>query len=142
MALNPKTAAGARAPNPEFESIFTRLRGILEAHSARLKVSVNAADHYCLDVPFSPKLKKGYPVAWVKISKAYVSYHFMPIYMFPKLREALSPKLKARMQGKSCFNFKTADGTLLREIEELTTNGFAASERAGLLGTAALTTPG
>jgi hypothetical protein len=131
MALNPKTVAGARAPNPEFESIFARLRAILEPHSARLKVSANAADHYCLDVPFSPKLKKGYPVAWVKIGKAYVSYHFMPVYLFPKLREALSPKLKARMQGKSCFNFKTADDTLFEELEQLTADGFASSERAG-----------
>ncbi|MBI2946903.1 MAG: hypothetical protein HYY23_04600, partial [Verrucomicrobia bacterium] len=57
--------------NSEFEAIFARLRSILEPHAARLKVSANGADHYCLDVPFSPKLKKGYPVAWVKISKAY-----------------------------------------------------------------------
>src|SRR4051812_13742909 len=95
--------------NSEFASIFAHLRGILEPHAGRLKLTANAADLYCLEIPFSPKFKKGFPVAWVKIGRSYVSYHFMPVYMFPKLREELSDKLRARMQGKSCFNFKVAD---------------------------------
>ena len=49
--------------NPEFASIFARLRSILEPHSARLKVTAGAPDYYCLEVPFSPKFKKGFPVA-------------------------------------------------------------------------------
>lgn len=117
--------------NSEFESIFARLRSILEPHSTRLKVSTDAPDHYCLDIPFSPKFKKGFPVAWVKIGKSYVSYHFMPVYMFPKLRDGMSEKLRARMQGKSCFNFKAADETLFKELEQLTTKGLALGRAAG-----------
>lgn len=118
--------------NPEFEPIFARLRSILEPHAARLKLTANAPDHYCLDIPFSPKFKKGFPVAWVKVSKSYVSYHFMPVCMFPKLRESMSAKLRARMQGKSCFNFKVADETLFNELEQLTTKGFALGRAAGI----------
>ena len=116
---------------PQFGSIFARLRSILEPHAGRLKLSADTKDHYCLDVPFSAKLKKGYPVAWVKISKAYVSYHFVPVYMFPKLRDGMSAKLKARMQGKSCFNFKSADEELFKELEQVTADGLAMSVKAG-----------
>ena len=91
--------------NTEFASIFARLRNILEPHAAKLKLTANAPDHYCLDIPFSPKFKKGFPIAWVKVSKSYVSYHFMPVYMFPELREGMAEHLRARMQGKSCFTF-------------------------------------
>jgi hypothetical protein len=118
--------------NAEFESIFVRLRSILEPHSARLKVTADAPDHYCLDVPFSPKFKKGFPIAWVKVGKSYVSYHFMPVYMFPKLRDSMSEKLRARMQGKSCFNFKAADEMLFKELEQLTTKGLALGKEAGI----------
>jgi hypothetical protein len=117
--------------NPEFEFIFARLRRILEPHAARLKLTANTPDHYCLDVPFSPKLQKGFPVAWVKVGKSYVSYHFMPVYMFPKLRDSMSERLRTRMQGKSCFNFTVADETLFNELAQLTARGFAFGRDAG-----------
>ena len=65
------------------------------------------------------------------IGKNYVSYHFMPVYMFPKLRDSMSPQLKARMQGKSCFNFKAMDEALFQELEKVTAEGFATSRKAG-----------
>ena len=116
---------------PEFEPIFARLRSILEPYAARLKVTADTPDHYCLAIAFSPKLKKGFPVAWVKVGKAYVSYHFMPVYMFAKLRESMSPLLKARMQGKSCFNFKVLDEEVFKELENLTAEGLAISKKEG-----------
>jgi hypothetical protein len=115
----------------EFDTIFARLRAILQPHAARLKVTADTPEHYCLDVALSPKLKKAFPVAWVKVGKAYVGYHFMPVYMFPKLRDAMSTKLRARMQGKSCFNFKTADEALFKELEQVTAEGLALSRKAG-----------
>ena len=118
----------------DFKPIFARLRQILEPYTGRLKVTADEPDHYCLALEFSPKFKKGFPVAWVQISKAYVSYHFMPVYMFPKLRESMSDKLQARMQGKSCFNFKAADESLFKELERVTAKGFAMSRKAGVAG--------
>jgi len=56
----------------------------------------------------------------------------MPIYMFPQLREGLSKELKARMQGKSCFNFNAVDEELFDELEELTERGFAMAKKAGI----------
>jgi hypothetical protein len=118
---------------PTFPVIFARLRSILEPHAHRFKLSADTPSHYCLVVPYSAKFKKGYPVAWAKISKAYVSYHFMPVYMFPNLVKHMSPKLKARMQGKSCFNFKVADEALFLELEQITTNGFRTCRESGLV---------
>lgn len=56
----------------------------------------------------------------VRLGKACVSYHRMPVYMFPDLLEGVSPALRARMQGQSCFNFKRVDPHLLAELDELT----------------------
>ncbi len=44
--------------------------------------------------------------------------------MFPDLLKDLPPELKKRMQGKSCFNFKTIDEEQLRGLRELTKRGY------------------
>ena len=65
--------------NSKFKPIFARLRSILEPYGARLKVTADTADRYCLEVPSSPELNKSFPAAWVSIDKNYVSYHLMPV---------------------------------------------------------------
>jgi len=71
------------------------------------------------------------PVAWVEIGKAYVSYHLMPVYGNTKLLEGMSRELKARMQGKTCFNFKSNDDALFEELERITIAGLEAFKKAG-----------
>ena len=117
--------------NSVFESVFVRLRVILQKHSGTLTVIADLPDRYCLQIVFSPKLKKTFPVAWVQVGKAYVSYHLMPVYMFPNLRDSMSDKLRARMQGKSCFNFKVVDEALFKELEEITAQGFVMCRKEG-----------
>jgi hypothetical protein len=41
--------------------------------------------------------------AGVRLGKAYVSFYLMPVYVEPKLLDGISPELKKRMQGESCF---------------------------------------
>ena len=48
----------------------------------------------------------------------------MPIYAFSDLDGALSPELRRRKQGKSCFNFTTVDEPLLAELATLIAAGF------------------
>jgi hypothetical protein len=62
--------------------------------------------------------------AAVRTGKAYVSFHLMPIYACSDLLKQISPELKKRMQGKSCFNFKKVDEKLFRELAKLTKLGF------------------
>ena len=73
------------------------------------------------------------PLAWVQIGKAYVSFHHMGVYGCPKLLDNHSTALKKRMQGKSCFNFSTLDEALFAELDQLTTEAFAALRKAGCL---------
>ena len=117
----------------DFQTIFARLREILQTHAGSLVVSADKPNYFCLAVPFSPKFRKSFPVAWVKISKSYVSFHFMPVYFAPALLEDLPPKLRARMQGKSCFNFKSIDEPLFKELSRLTARGFEFSKKANIL---------
>src|SRR5262249_9729117 len=121
----------AKQSASDFDVVFDRLRAILQKHAGTLSVAADEPGHYCLEIVNSPKFKKSYPAAWVKTVKSYVGYHFMPVYMFPKLRDGLSKQLKARMQGKSCFNFSEIDEGLFEELDELTEHGFATARKAG-----------
>lgn len=118
---------------PEFPIIFARLREILERNTGALTVTEDTTGRYCLTGGRHPTHKTPMPIAWVQIGKGYVSYHLKPVYGCPKLVENISPKLRARMQGKSCFNFKAIDDELFEELERLTVAGFAAFKRAGFL---------
>ena len=117
----------------EFSSIFARLRKILEPYSKTLAVTQDTPARYCLTGGVHPAHKTPMPVTWVEIGKNYVSFHHMGVYGFPILRDEMSAELKARMQGKSCFNFKTANETLFKELEQVTARGFAAFKQAGFL---------
>ena len=48
----------------------------------------------------------------------------MPVYGDPRLLADLSPELRKRMQGKSCFNFTRVDEGLLTELTDLTRRGY------------------
>lgn len=107
------------------EAIFARLREILKGHAGNFTVSQDTTDHCCLSVKPGPATLRMWggnlrsetiPVAWVKTGKNYVSYHLMGVYGNPKLLDKCSKDLRARMQGKSCFNFKAVDETLFKEL--------------------------
>jgi len=61
----------------------------------------------------------------VRLGNSYVSFYLMSIYVSPQEMNAMSPELKKRMQGKSCFNFKSVNEKLFRELEKLTKSGAA-----------------
>ncbi len=57
----------------------------------------------------------------------------MPVYVNPKLLNDISPELKKRMQGKSCFNFNTIERDLLKELTALTNKGFEYYKKEGMV---------
>jgi len=108
------------AQSEQRDLVFQRLKKYLKTHERHLVVQTDSPTNFYLN---SPKPNdKGKPVFFgaVQSKKSYVSYHLMPVYMFPDLLDSLSPELKKRMQGKSCFNFKEPDELLFRELETLT----------------------
>ena len=46
------------------------------------------------------------------------------VYASPALRKSMSKELRARMQGKSCFNFTAIDAALFTERDELAVRDF------------------
>jgi hypothetical protein len=49
----------------------------------------------------------------------------MPLYMCPELARQISPGLRKRMHGKTCFNFKTVPRPeLIADLTRLTEAGF------------------
>ena len=87
---------------------------------------------YSLNTPFSPRWRKELFFGSVQVTKNYVSFHLFPVYMFPGLLDGISPELKARMQGKSCFNFRAPDAALFRELAGLAEAGLARMKAEGL----------
>ena len=109
----------------DFEAAFNALKGVLVKHSKRLAVRTDTAAAYGVNskAPSPFPQHKGQPMwfAEVRLGKAYVSYHLMPLYMNPSLQSAIPPDLKKRMQGKTCFNFKKQpEPALLKELDKLT----------------------
>ena len=103
--------------------VFARLREILVPYQGRLTVSSDEPALFELGIPASPDDKRGMFVAAVRDGKAYASFHLMPVYAFPDLLDSLSPELRRRMQGKSCFNFTRIDEALFAELEVVTARG-------------------
>ena len=73
------------------------------------------------------------PVAWVELKKNYVSYHLMGIYVNPRLEAKLSESMRARKQGKSCFNFTQVDEALFRELTTVTAASLVALKKGGFI---------
>jgi len=109
---------------PDFETTFTQLREILRPFESKLVVVSDTKNYYALDTPHVMKNKHRMFFGGVKIGKAYVSYHLMPVYASEEVRSEISPELKKRMQGKSCFNFSAPDPKLFKELSRLTKLGF------------------
>jgi hypothetical protein len=71
-------------------------------------------------------------VAWVEIGKSYVSYHLMGVSV-PSVHASVSKALKARMQGKTCFNFRSLDDAAIKELDSITSSSLAAFKEAGFI---------
>jgi pentose-5-phosphate-3-epimerase len=108
----------------DFQETFKQLKDILEPYAARLHVVHDTGTDYYLDMHLVIKNKHRLCFGAVRTGKGYVSFHLMPVYASSDLQETISPELKKRMQGKSCFNFKTPDQKLFKELARLTKAGF------------------
>jgi hypothetical protein len=103
---------------PDLAAVDQRLRQILAPYRDRFSVRENDQG-LILEVPGQEGEPWGY-AGGTRVGKRYVSYYLMSVYAQPELLASMSPELRRRMQGKSCFNFATVDERLLGELEELT----------------------
>lgn len=104
--------------------IFEQLKALLAKFEGKLSVVHDNDAHYYLNTTLIGSSKKPDFFGSVQIKKKYVSFHLMPVYFFPELLNDLSPELKKRMQGKSCFNFIEIDLDLFNELGQLVEKAF------------------
>ncbi len=109
----------------EFARVFGALKKLMQPLARRMTVLANTPTNFILEGGYAEEHKKKMWFGGVRRGKAYVSFHLIAVYAFPELLKDLSPKLRARMQGKSCFNFTTHDPVLFRELGRLTNRSVA-----------------
>ena len=107
----------------DFPIVFEQLKNILQPYAGNLTITADTSKGYSLDGPYSEKWKKVIFFGAAQIQKNYVSFYLMPVYMYPELLKDISPELKKRMQGKSCFNFRKVEPELFKELADLTRKG-------------------
>ena len=103
---------------------FERLAALFASYRDDLVVKADEPGHLSLDAPPSPSYPKGLFFGAVKTGKRYVSFHLMPVYVYPELLDGISPELRQRTRGKSCFTFTAPDDALFVDLGRLTEAGF------------------
>jgi len=117
----------------DFDQVFHNLKALMKPYETLLALMVDTEENYILETLSRSFRGKALFFGAVQVKKNYVSFYLMPVYVFPDLLEGLSERLRKRMQGKSCFNFKKLDADTLLELAELTRRGFKRYQAEGLL---------
>jgi hypothetical protein len=115
----------------DLAATFQALKALLQPLEPALVKVHDQADNYYLDTAYIQKNRKPLYFGSVRAGRQYVSFHLMPVYLWPELLDGVSDRLRSRMQGKSCFNFTAPDADLLSELAELTEQGFTRYRNAG-----------
>jgi hypothetical protein len=116
---------------PDFVDVFVRLRAIMDPYAQTLDRTVDRDDELRLSTTYVQPNGTRLWFGGVQAKKRYVSYHLMPVYLNPALLDDVSPALRKRMQGKSCFNFTKEDPALFEELAALTRASFDDYRAAG-----------
>lgn len=107
----------------EFKQVFEELKSIFKPYAEKMEVAHDTDEYYMLNTRHIMKNKQPLCFGGVRLGKNYVSFYLMTVYASPALLKGMSPELKKRMQGKSCFNFKEIDKKLFTELKMLTKAG-------------------
>jgi hypothetical protein len=111
--------------NAAFKEVFAELKTIFKPYLKKMDVASDTDTHYMLNTRYIMRNKQPLCFGGVRLGKSYVSFYLMSVYAEPSLLKGMSPELKKRMQGKSCFNFKEVDKKLFAELQALTKAGAA-----------------
>src|SRR5881398_1228917 len=107
----------------DFTEVFEQLKTIFKPYAKKMDVSHDTDQYYLLNTRYIMKNKQPLCFGGVRLGKNYVSFYLMSVYASPELMKNVSPELRKRMQGKSCFNFKEVDKKLFAELKALTKDG-------------------
>jgi len=110
----------------DLTTVFVRLKAIIAPYAKKkMDVAADNQTHYQLNTRHIMRNRQPLCFGGVRMGKNYVSFYLMSVYTSPDDAQGMSPELKKRMQGKSCFNFKVIDEKLFSELAGLTKAGAA-----------------
>ncbi len=129
-----KKAVEKGPPNADFAAVFAQLKAMMTKFVGVLQPLPGKPMSYILGGPASEKsLHRPLWFGGPTVGKAYVSFHLLPVYVYPVLLDDISPELRQRMQGKACFNFKKPEPKLVAELENLTRRSYKLFQNAGFI---------
>jgi hypothetical protein len=113
------------------QDVFDQLRELMLRGAPQMAVAKDEPGHLELKAGWDHPKHPGMRVQFgqVKLGRAYVGYHLMPLYMTTRLDGFLTEPLTRRRHGKTCFNFKSADAGAFEDLETLTRACAKAFER-------------
>ena len=132
------TARGSRLTksgkkSSDLHAVVAALRRMIAPFEASLVLASSSPAGFSFNTGTPGPSKAPLFFAGAQVRKGYVSFYLFPVYMYPDLLGGMSPGLKKRMQGKSCFNFRNVDPILFQELAKLTSAGYKRLAREGLL---------
>ena len=127
-----KPASSKPGPTASLDLVFQGLKRLLMPYAPHMVVKYDGPGIYYLETAPVPKYGTEVFFGAVKTGKRSVSFHLMPLYVFPELVTGASPALKRRMLDESSFQFTEVDAPLFKELAELTRQGFDGYQRGGL----------
>lgn len=105
------------------EAAFAALTALLRPYAEKLPVRTDGETELWLDEDRSTGKPQLFAAA--QLRKSYAALHVYGVYVHPDLLLPRDPALLKRMQGKSCFNFKSEDQVLHEEIKALLADAYA-----------------
>ena len=118
----------------DFDELFAQLRPLIERHAWALAVVRDEPGDFQVQTTKAGPSGTHMWFGAVQTRASHVSVHVMPAYSHPDVMEGVSDDLRARMQGRSCFNFtpKTATPELLDELSQVIERGLERYRADGL----------
>ena len=121
-----------KTPSSPLTETFERLKKVLEPYARYMVVKHDGPGIYYLESTPVPKYGTEVFFGAVQTQKSQVSFHLLPLHVFPELLEELSPGLRKQLRGTSRFAFKEVDAATLKELAALTKRGYQGYRRGGV----------
>ncbi len=118
----PATAARSKKSDPQAE-VFAALRKLYAPYLGRFNRMHDNDKVLYLESKTATFNKKPMFIGGVRRGKSSVSVYLMPVYCFPEMLDSISPELRKRLGGKSCFNFKKVEPETFAELGVLIKRG-------------------
>jgi hypothetical protein len=91
------SARQAESKSKDFQAVYDELKKLMQPYAkGALKAHEKPGEFQVIGQPVPQTKGRDVWFGAVRLGKAYVSYHLMPVYALPELLDGISPELKRR----------------------------------------------